>query len=55
MALARAGQRLALELFEHLYLRVVDGVRIVIAIHPPHVCFALLVVEALHVILAGFV
>ena len=40
---------------EDLHLRVVDGVGKVIALHLPHICFMLRIIETFHVILAGFV
>ena len=40
---------------QRLHLGVVDCVRVVIAIHALHICLALVIIEALHVELFGFV
>ena len=50
-----AGERDGVELFQHLHLRVVDGVGEVVALDPPHEGFAGLVVEPLHLVLARLV
>ena len=51
----RPGQRLAFKHLEHFHLRVVDGIRVIVAVHLFNVCLAFFVIEALDVILARLV
>ena len=50
-----ARERFAFEFLQHLHLGVIDSVGVVIAIDALHIGLALVVSEALHVILARFV
>ena len=43
------------ELLQLLHLRVVDGIGEIVAVHPPHVCLASLIIELLHLELPRFV
>ncbi len=52
---ARARERRGIELLEHLDLRVVDGVGVVIALDAAHVSLAPFVVELLHLVLPRLV